>query len=65
MWNLENMLPIQVLKRHEAGVNSVTIHEDHLLSASEDHEIKVMKALAKILIILWGTMIKILIIKYD
>ncbi|XP_065836502.1 E3 ubiquitin-protein ligase TRAF7-like isoform X2 [Oscarella lobularis] len=43
VWNLENMLPIQVLKRHEAGVNSVTIHEDHLLSASEDHEIKIFK----------------------
>nr|XP_022342955.1 E3 ubiquitin-protein ligase TRAF7-like isoform X1 [Crassostrea virginica] len=43
VWNLENMLPIQTLHRHEAGVNAVILYGDFLLSGSEDHEIKLFQ----------------------
>lgn len=35
------MLPIQSLKRHEGAVNAIVLHHDYLLTASDDHEIKV------------------------
>lgn len=41
MWNLDTMLPMQTLSRHEGSVNCVVIHKDMLLSGSEDMEIKV------------------------
>ena len=41
VWNLDTMLPMQTLSRHEGSVNCVVIHKDMLLSGSEDMEIKV------------------------
>ncbi|KAK3085995.1 hypothetical protein FSP39_011891 [Pinctada imbricata] len=41
IWNLENMLPIQTLQRHEGSVNTLILYGDCLLSGSEDREIKV------------------------
>lgn len=41
VWNLDTMLPMQTLSRHEGSVNCVVIHKDLLLSGSEDMEIKV------------------------
>ncbi|WAR12330.1 TRAF7-like protein [Mya arenaria] len=41
IWNLENMLPIQTLQRHEGSVNTLIVHGDFLFSGSEDKEIKV------------------------
>ena len=41
IWDLENLLPLQLLNRHEGGVNSLVLYNDMLLSASDDHEIKV------------------------
>ena len=41
VWDLENMLPIQPLRRHEGSVNTLILHGDFLISGSEDHEIKV------------------------
>lgn len=41
IWNLDTMLPMQTLSRHEGSVNCVVIHKDLLLSGSEDMEIKV------------------------
>lgn len=43
VWNLDTMLPMQTLSRHEGSVNCVIIHKDLLLSGSEDMEIKVFK----------------------
>ncbi|CAH3032173.1 unnamed protein product [Pocillopora meandrina] len=43
VWNLDTMLPMQTLSRHEGSVNCVVIHKDMLLSGSEDMEIKVFK----------------------
>lgn len=43
IWNLENMLPIQTLHRHESGVNAVILFRDLLLSGSEDNEIKLFQ----------------------
>ncbi|CAH3151091.1 unnamed protein product [Porites evermanni] len=43
VWNLDTMLPMQTLSRHEGSVNCVVIHKDLLLSGSEDMEIKVFK----------------------
>jgi len=43
IWNLDTMLPMQTLSRHEGSVNCVVIHKDLLLSGSEDMEIKVFK----------------------
>ncbi|KAK2144505.1 hypothetical protein LSH36_750g01001 [Paralvinella palmiformis] len=43
LWSLENYLPIQSLSRHEASVNHVIIHNDLVLSGSEDTEIKLFK----------------------
>lgn len=43
IWNLENMLPIQTLHRHESGVNAVILYGDFLLSGSEDNEIKLFQ----------------------
>ena len=45
IWNLENMLPIQTLQRHEGSVNTLILHGDYLLSGSEDREIKVLNLL--------------------
>ncbi|XP_065057671.1 E3 ubiquitin-protein ligase TRAF7-like [Rhopilema esculentum] len=41
VWDLAKLLPIQVLSRHEASVNCVTLRGDMLFSGSEDREIKV------------------------
>ena len=41
IWDLDNLLPLQLLNRHEGGVNSLVLYNDMLLSASDDHEIKV------------------------
>ena len=41
VWNLENMLPIQALQRHEKPVHSMAIAHDTLFTGSEDQEIKV------------------------
>lgn len=41
VWNLENMLPIQALQRHEKAVHSLAVLHDTLFTASEDQEIKV------------------------
>lgn len=43
IWNLENMLPIQTLHRHESGVNALILYGDFLLSGSEDNEIKLFQ----------------------
>ncbi|KAL8613879.1 hypothetical protein ACOMHN_032869 [Nucella lapillus] len=43
VWNLENFLPIQSLSRHSAGVNSLAICGNLVLSGSEDNEIKVFR----------------------
>ncbi|KAL4234254.1 hypothetical protein ACF0H5_005904 [Mactra antiquata] len=43
IWNLENMLPIQTLQRHEGSVNALVVQGDFLFSGSEDHEIKVFR----------------------
>ena len=49
IWNLDTMLPMQTLSRHEGSVNCVVIHKDLLLSGSEDMEIKVCFIAVKLL----------------
>lgn len=41
VWNLENMLPILNLQRHEKGVHSLAVWQDSVFTGSEDMEIKV------------------------
>lgn len=41
VWNLENMLPIQALQRHERAVHSMVVWHDTVFTGSEDMEIKV------------------------
>ena len=41
VWNLENMLPIQALQRHEKAVHSMAVAHDTVFTGSEDQEIKV------------------------
>jgi len=41
VWDVAKLLPIQVLSRHEASVNCVTLRGNFLFSGSEDREIKV------------------------
>ena len=41
IWDLENMLPIQVLTRHEAGVNCLAVYGNLVFTGSEDKDIKV------------------------
>ncbi len=41
VWNLENMLPILALQRHEKPVRSLAIYRDSVFTGSEDMEIKV------------------------
>eukprot|EP00794_Sanderia_malayensis_P000342 gene342-975_t len=41
VWDIFKLLPIQVLKRHEASVNCVALRGNLLYSGSEDMEIKV------------------------
>lgn len=41
VWNLENMLPILSLQRHEKAVHSLAVWQDFVFSGSEDMEIKV------------------------
>ena len=41
VWNLENMLPIQALQRHEKAVHSMAVVHDTVFTGSEDQEIKV------------------------
>lgn len=43
VWNLENMLPIQALQRHEKTVHSMALMHDTVFTGSEDQEIKVFK----------------------
>lgn len=43
VWNMETMLPIQVLSRHQGAVNALAICGNLVLSGSEDHEIKVFR----------------------
>ncbi|CAB3981639.1 E3 ubiquitin- ligase TRAF7-like [Paramuricea clavata] len=43
IWDLENMLPIQVLTRHEAGVNCLAVYGNLVFTGSEDKDIKVYK----------------------
>ena len=45
VWNLETMLPIQTLIRHEAAVLSIALQGDLLLSGSEDNDVKVIISL--------------------
>ena len=44
MWNLENMLPILTLQRHEKAVHSLAVWQDFVFTGSEDMEIKVSLA---------------------
>lgn len=41
VWNLENLLPIQALQRHEKAVLSMAVWQDTVFTGSEDMEIKV------------------------
>ena len=41
VWNLENMLPILALQRHEKPIQSLALCQDFVFSGSEDMEIKV------------------------
>lgn len=41
VWNLENMLPILALQRHEKPIRSLAIYRDSVFTGSEDMEIKV------------------------
>ncbi|XP_074644335.1 pre-mRNA-processing factor 19-like [Tubulanus polymorphus] len=43
IWNLENMLSIHSLSRHEGSVDALTLYGDLLLTGSEDTEIKLFK----------------------
>ncbi|XP_025115134.1 E3 ubiquitin-protein ligase TRAF7-like isoform X2 [Pomacea canaliculata] len=43
IWNLETMLPIQTLSRHQGQVNTLALCGNYVLSGSEDHEIKVFR----------------------
>eukprot|EP00731_Ephydatia_muelleri_P036540 Em0274g5a len=43
VWNLENLLPIQALQRHEKAVHSMAVWQDTVFTGSEDMEIKVFK----------------------
>lgn len=43
LWNLENMLPIQIFQRHQAPVTGLVLHNDWFFSSSEENEIKVFK----------------------
>lgn len=43
IWDLENMLPIQVLTRHEASVNCLAVYGNLIFTGSEDKDIKVYK----------------------
>jgi hypothetical protein len=49
VWNLENLLPIQSLSRHEGSVNALVLHGDLLFTGSDDSEIKVGHFLVHIL----------------
>ena len=42
------MLPIQVLTRHEAGVNCLAVYGNLIFTGSEDKDIKVLLLLATI-----------------
>lgn len=41
VWNLENMLPILALQRHEKPIQALAIYQDSFFTGSEDMEIKV------------------------
>lgn len=41
VWNLENMLPILALQRHEKPIQALAICQDSVFTGSEDMEIKV------------------------
>ena len=41
VWNLENMLPILALQRHEKPIQALAINQDSVFTGSEDMEIKV------------------------
>ncbi len=41
VWNLENMLPILALQRHEKAVHAMAVYQDAVYTGSEDMEIKV------------------------
>lgn len=43
VWNLENMLPILALQRHEKPVRSIAVYQDSVFTGSEDMEIKVFR----------------------
>jgi E3 ubiquitin-protein ligase TRAF7 len=43
VWNLENMLPILALQRHEKPVQALAICQDSVFTGSEDMEIKVFR----------------------
>ena len=47
IWDLENMLPIQVLTRHEAGVNCLAVYGNLIFTGSEDKDIKVKSSALK------------------
>lgn len=46
VWNLENMLPIQALQRHEGAIHSLALWHDTVFTGSEDQEIKVSSVLS-------------------
>lgn len=41
VWDLENMLPILTLQRHEKAVHALAVWQDSVFTGSEDMEIKV------------------------
>jgi E3 ubiquitin-protein ligase TRAF7 len=43
VWNLENMLPILALQRHEKPIQALAISQDSVFTGSEDMEIKVFR----------------------
>jgi WD40 repeat protein len=43
VWNLENMLPIMALQRHEKPVQALAVCQDSVFTGSEDMEIKVFR----------------------
>ena len=45
VWDLENMLPILALQRHEKAVHALAAWQDSIFSGSEDMEIKVVLCL--------------------
>ena len=42
VWDLENMLPILTLQRHEKAVHTLAVWQDSVFTGSEDMEIKVL-----------------------